>query len=78
MVECDTAELGCSGGYLNRAWNYLEFTGIVSEACEPYTSGAGSVAKCPKTCTDTSIPFVKYSCEQGSTVAARTETAIKE
>jgi cathepsin B len=47
MVSCDKGDLGCQGGYLDREWNYLVSTGIVTDACFPYVSGGGQVPKCP-------------------------------
>ncbi|XP_041360267.1 uncharacterized peptidase C1-like protein F26E4.3 [Gigantopelta aegis] len=40
MLSCDVdKQLGCEGGYLDRAWWYLRKRGVVTEACYPYTSG---------------------------------------
>ncbi|KAL9652901.1 hypothetical protein ABK040_015419 [Willaertia magna] len=50
MLECDSSDYGCSGGYLNNAWKFLEKTGIPSDECDPYTSGNGKVGKCPNSC----------------------------
>ena len=59
MVSCDTGNMGCNGGYLNRAWNFLQTTGIVSDACYPYTSFDGSSSACKTKCVDGS-PFTKH------------------
>ena len=59
MVRCDTANMACKGGYLKYAWTFLEKTGTPTEACVPYTSGSGTVASCPSSCTDGST-FVTY------------------
>jgi C1A family cysteine protease len=77
MVACDTAELACDGGYLNKAWNYLTNTGIVSDACFPYTSDKGKVPSCPKSCTGTGS-WTKYKCKANSVVTARTAAAIQQ
>jgi len=77
MVSCDKAELACDGGYLNKAWNYLEGTGVVSDACMPYTSGAGKVAACPASKCTGSGSWSKYKCKSGSTVTARTVSGIQ-
>jgi cathepsin B len=47
FLRCDTRDLGCNGGYVDRSWNYLKATGIVSEDCLPYRSGDGIVLTCP-------------------------------
>jgi len=40
----------CQGGYLTKAWDYIQNTGIVGDICYPYTSGGGEVAACYTTC----------------------------
>ena len=50
-VSCDTNTYGCDGGYLNYVWAYFTNTGVVEEACWPYTSGGGDSGVCRKTCT---------------------------
>ena len=47
LVSCDTNDYGCDGGYIDKSWDYIRDTGIVSDACLPYTSGSGRVAACP-------------------------------
>jgi cathepsin B len=76
MVSCDNGDMGCNGGWLFAAWDYLEHTGIVSDACKPYTSGDGSEPKCSKSCSDGSAPK-KFKCKKGSVVEATTPNQIK-
>jgi cathepsin B len=52
LVSCDTDNMGCRGGQLPTAWQYMKDTGIVSDACFPYTSGDGTSATCRHTCED--------------------------
>ena len=33
LVACESDNNGCNGGYLDRAWKYLQSTGIVTDAC---------------------------------------------
>ena len=48
LVSCDRDEdQGCEGGYVDKSWDYIRDTGIVSEECLPYTSGNGDRGKCP-------------------------------
>lgn len=54
ILECDHVDQGCQGGELNTVWDFLTKTGTVSDSCQPYTSGTGSVGQCPKTCIDSS------------------------
>lgn len=47
LVSCDSGQYACNGGFLASSWKFLERTGIVSETCFPYTSGArGVVPSC--------------------------------
>jgi C1A family cysteine protease len=36
MVECDRSDMGCQGGWLNNAWEYLQDTGVPTDSCQPY------------------------------------------
>ena len=58
MVSCDSANMGCQGGYLDKAWQFMVSNGLASDACEPYTSGGGDSGTCPKQCADGSA--IKY------------------
>jgi len=51
MISCDHGEQGCNGGYLDKTWEFLHRTGTVSDACYPYSSGAGKTGKCHHECT---------------------------
>lgn len=69
LVSCDTGNFGCNGGYLNKAWAFMQTTGVMTEACYPYTSGtAGKDGDCKKTCADGSKPTL-YHGEKYSTSA---------
>lgn len=52
MVSCDKSDMGCSGGQLPNAWNYMKNTGLVSDTCFPYTAGQGKAAACATKCVD--------------------------
>jgi len=52
MVSCDGNDKGCHGGNLPLAWGYLKSTGIVSDACFPYSAGNGTAPSCSQTCAD--------------------------
>ena len=39
LVDCDTGNGGCNGGYENRAMDYIKANGIAYESVYPYTSG---------------------------------------
>lgn len=68
MVSCDGSDMGCSGGMLPKAWEYLTNTGIVTDSCFPYTAGNGNAPKCETKCVD-SESFTKTK--------AKTSYAIK-
>merc|ERR1719210_1154934 len=59
MVSCDKSDLGCHGGQLPKAWDYLTNTGIVTDSCFPYAAGDGTAPSCPSRCQD-SESFKKY------------------
>eukprot|EP01017_Pseudomicrothorax_dubius_P031347 TRINITY_DN3995_c0_g1_i5.p1 TRINITY_DN3995_c0_g1~~TRINITY_DN3995_c0_g1_i5.p1 ORF type:complete len:171 (-),score=38.84 TRINITY_DN3995_c0_g1_i5:51-563(-) len=67
MVSCDAGNLGCNGGNLGSAWNFLEDTGIVTESCWPYESGKGVVPSCRdfRACKD-GEPIKLYAAQKGS------------
>jgi cathepsin B len=78
LVACDTSDMGCNGGWLNNAWEYLQDTGAVSDGCFGYTSGTGNVPHCQHgACDDTQVPYVKYTCSKGSIVEGTSVEAIK-
>lgn len=56
LVSCDTTNMGCNGGYLNKAWNWMHTHGIPTDKCMPYTSGGGSSGSCPRKCHDGTEP----------------------
>jgi cathepsin B len=73
LVACDTGNYGCNGGYLNVAWNFMVRTGVMTDACFPYTSGtSGQDGDCKKTCADGSTPkfYHAKSTDHTTTVSA--------
>jgi len=62
LVSCDSGDMGCNGGILSQAWKYLTNTGIVSDACFPYTAGQGQPAPCPPAgqCAANGQTYKKY------------------
>ena len=57
MVNCDTERnMGCQGGYLNSAWDYIVNHGVVTDACKPYISGeTGEAGVCDRQCDDGTV-----------------------
>ncbi len=63
MVSCDYLDHGCNGGILTTSWVYLEYFGIVTDACKPYVSGDGKVPSCPlfkSQCANSNVEYKKY------------------
>jgi len=58
LVSCDKQDHGCGGGMLPDAWKYLTTTGIVTDACFPYSAGRGQAPTCATKCVD-SESFVR-------------------
>ena len=55
MVSCNSSNKGCNGGLLDKAWEFLEETGITKETCNPYVSGDGKMLpSCMKECVKSS------------------------
>jgi len=52
MVSCDRGDMGCKGGQLPHAWEYLTTQGIVTDKCFPYKAGAGDAPMCATKCAD--------------------------
>jgi len=40
VVSCDTSDAGCNGGDLPSAFEFIEWSGLTTEAAYPYTSGS--------------------------------------
>lgn len=80
MVSCDSGNYACQGGMLDKAWSFLEKTGIVADKCLPYVSGDGqNVPHCPHgTCSDSTMKFTKYRAVAGSSKPLSCPAQIKE
>jgi cathepsin B len=76
MVSCDKSNLGCQGGYLNRAWLFIQNTGVVTDNCYPYTSGNGVDGACKATCSN-GDPFTKHKCKPNTAMSFSGVAAIK-
>lgn len=76
LVSCDSGNYACNGGYLDEAWTYIQNEGLVTDSCDPYTSGDGSVATCTKQCSD-SESWKTTKCQSGSIVNPTTVSGIK-
>ena len=52
LVDCDTTNYGCDGGFMAAAFKYLEKHGSISEADYPYTAGNGQKGICQESGKD--------------------------
>ena len=68
LVSCDTVDHGCHGGTLPSAWQYLDNTGIVDNACMPYTAGNGTVDMCKVGLCPASpgMDWTKHKCKKSN------------
>jgi cathepsin B len=79
LVSCDQTDYGCQGGYLENAWQFMAESGVVSDACFPYTAGGGEAAECATTCQDGSTwtpYYVRADTIQQYSDVASMQTAI--
>jgi len=74
MISCDNGNMGCQGGYLNKAWEFLEHTGAVVESCQSYTAVEQS---CPKDSCEDGSHFQLHKCAKNSIVNARNAKQIQ-
>lgn len=59
LVSCDKGDMGCNGGMLNTAWDYMTRSGIVTDDCYPYDAGSGHASTCATSCKN-GDRFTKY------------------
>lgn len=52
MVSCDGKDMGCKGGALPNAWNYMTNNGLLNDKCFPYSAGNGDAPQCISKCKD--------------------------
>ena len=71
LVSCDKSDMGCNGGWLNKAWSFLEQKGLPTDSAYPYNSGGGASGTCK------SVSSTFYKCQSGSVVEATTPEQIK-
>jgi cathepsin B len=45
LIECDKTSLCCQGGYIDKAWEFLEKWGVVEDKCKPYNMNCGACRK---------------------------------
>jgi len=74
MISCDNGNMGCQGGYLNKAWDFLESTGAVEDSCYTYTAVEG---ECPAKSCPSGGDFHLYKCKKGSIVNAKNAKQIQ-
>ncbi|CAL6000778.1 Cathepsin_B [Hexamita inflata] len=75
MVSCDTGSDGCAGTYyLTSPQNFLKKTGVPTDKCVSYKSGATNITgKCPTTCDD-KTPLVLFKSTKFEDVCTNEES----
>jgi C1A family cysteine protease len=62
IVQCDTTDYGCSGGWPYNAYKYVESAGgLATAASYPYTSSAGVTGTCKRSFTVAGGDVTSYS-----------------
>jgi cathepsin B len=78
LTSCDTTNFACNGGYIDKAWKFLEKNGDVTDTCMPYKSGNGLVPSCSTftKCAD-NTRLRKYYAKVNSTRIISTLSSIQ-
>jgi len=58
VISCDEWNMGCDGGYMSRAAEFLRIHGTASESCCPYIARTGY---CSAACSDTRLKIYTYN-----------------
>ena len=74
LVSCSFENFGCNGGQLAETVDYIINEGIVSETCKPYMN---QDSYCEYKCSDSSKPYTKYFCQEGSLTILADREEIK-
>ncbi|KAJ4462340.1 putative Cathepsin B [Paratrimastix pyriformis] len=76
LVSCDwELNHGCNGGIPRLAWEWMEWEGLPTLQCLPYTSGSGDSGKCKKECAN-GEPYVTHKVKTFSVKGFTNEAAI--
>ena len=73
LVSCDKSDMGCNGGLMDNAFEWIEKNGIAAESAYPYTSGSGMTGSCNK--AKSAVPVVTVTGFKD--VAKNDEDALK-
>ena len=63
ILACDEKDWGCSGGYPDRAWDFLSDDGVLTDEWFPFESKDGHRAQCPfqeKWVSSDDVEYKKY------------------
>lgn len=71
LVSCDNDNSGCDGGDPLSAWQFLQSSGTVTEACYPYDMGTCHHPGC----SEWNTPSCNTTCQDGSAFSACTYKA---
>lgn len=76
LTSCDKQNLACQGGWLQKAWAFMENNGIVTNNCMPYTSGNLAVPSCPSSFPNCQTYRVRASTTRTVNTIAAIQDAI--
>jgi len=79
LVSCDwEGNFGCGGGIPQLAWEYMEFAGVLTLDCFPYSSGGnGTTPDCPSSCATNGDSYTLYYAEEFAQESYWTEYEIQ-
>ncbi|EFC40166.1 predicted protein [Naegleria gruberi] len=60
ILECDTRDFGCNGGYMNTEFEFELNRGVPTEKCVPYIAFNMTLQPCPTSCFNSTQPMVLY------------------
>jgi len=78
LVSCDwEGNFGCNGGIPELAWEYMEWSGVLTLSCFPYTAGGGTAPPCASSCANSSEPYKSYYAREFSVTGLWTAWEIQ-
>jgi cathepsin B len=78
LVSCDwEGNFGCGGGIPQLAWEYMEWAGVLTLSCFPYTAGDGNAPPCATSCENQNEPYKSYYAKEFSMHEFWTEWEIQ-
>lgn len=60
LVSCDFFNYACNGGNIYMSWLYVNYYGVTTDACIPYTANLGVIEPCRGNCKSATSVYQKY------------------